>query len=436
VNSPSEDGVVIGGRGMKAFINQGVRQALIEGDQFARTIWSKTKVPVLKGATYSLPMNIQTFPGEYIDIPLDAQALNLEWIDWVPPKSIIQSLATPRYPEMKAELNKLVPSDVQAELKKRNGRYRLEPGLMAHIKHRGTMSSAYGESFIKAAMANIAYKRSLMGLDIVTIENLMNRLLIIKIGSDDPQSTYHKTEVTSRRVKLLENMMRKVGPHSTIIWAGPDIEVTDAGAHGKILEMDGRYKMADTLIRGDLGTPSALLTGEGSDGKSSALAAIIAVAAQIQELQDQYAQTLRTWAQRIGEDNKFDDVDVTWEFAPNPLIDKTETLNALIKGYQAGVLSLRTLIEEGYGLDYDAEVQRMLDEVAEGYRDTPFGAPRASLELANTGVAAPGVPANPSGTTTNPTGTGNGGGGDGRPSNTGKPDPRKNKETGSPVPNK
>lgn len=428
VNSPTEKGVVIGGRGIKAFINQGVRQALIEGDHFARTIWAKTKVPVLKGASYTLPMNIQTFAGDVIDIPEEAQAVNLEWIDWVPPKALLNSLTKPKIPEMKDELNRLIPKDVQAELKKRNGRYRLQPALMAHIKHRGTMSSAYGESFIKAAMANIAYKRALMALDIVTIENLLNRLLIIKIGSDDPNSVYHKSEVTSRRVKLMENMMRRVGPHSTIIWAGPDIDVLEAGAHGKILEMDGRYKMADTLIRGDLGTPSALLTGEGSDGKSSALAAIIAVTAQIQEIQDQYAQTLRTWAQRIGEENNFEDVDVTWEFAPNPLVDKTEQLNAMLKGYTQGMLSLRTVIEDGFNLDYDAEVARMLDEVKEGFRDEPFGIPRAMIQTP--------AGANPGGTTTNPGGTGNGGGGEGRPSNTGKPDPRKDKETKSPTPNK
>jgi hypothetical protein len=428
VNSPAEDGVVTGGRGIKAFISQGSRQTYIEGDLFSRTIWSKTKVPVLKGASFSLPMNIQTFAGDVIDIPLDAQALNLEWIDWVPPKSILNSLTNPRYPEMKEELNKLVPPDVQAELKKRNGRYRLEPGLMAHIKHRGTMSSAFGESFIRAAMASIAYKRALMALDIVTIENLLNRLLIIKIGSDDPNSVYHKQEVSARRVKLLQNMIAKAGPHATLLWAGPDIDVKEAGAYGKILEMDGRYSTADTMLRADMGTPSALLTGEGTSGKSSAIAAIIAVAAQIQEVQDQFAQTLRTWAQRIGEANGFEDVDVTWEFAPNPLIDKTETVNTMLKGYAQGILPLKYVIEEGFGADYDSIVEMMNDEVSDGFRDEPFGIPKALVQQA--------AGANPGGTTTNPSGTGNGGGGDGRPTNTGNPDPRRNKDTGSPTENK
>jgi hypothetical protein len=417
VNSPGEEGTVTGGRGIKSFISQGVRQALIEGDHFARTNWSKITVPALKNQKFSLPINIQTFGGDVIDIPVEAAALNIDWIDWVPPQTVIQSLEKPSSPEMKKEIERLIPKDVQQELKKREGRYRLNPQLMAHIKHRGTMSQPYGESFIRSALSSIAYKRSLMALDIVTIENLLNRLLIIKIGSDNPESIYHKQEVSSRRVKTLENMMRKVGPHSTILWAGPDIEIEEAGAHSKILEMDGRYQMANSMIRSDLGTPSALLTGEGADGKASALAAIIAVAAQIQELQDQYGQTLRTWAQRIGGENGFEDVDVTWEFKQNPLINRMETLNAMLQAYQLGVLPVRVVIEDGFGLDFEAAVEMMDDEVSEGWRPTPFAPPPVALS-------------------TNPTGTGNGGGGTGKPSDSGKPNPQDNKETGNPNPNK
>jgi hypothetical protein len=422
VNASGLNAVITGGRGIKAFVSQGARTALIEGDHFCRTNWSKTKVATLGGATYSLPMNIQTFGGDVIFVPPEAIALNVEWIYWRPPRSIINSLDTPKDPTLKPVFDKFIPPDVQAQLKE-TGRYLMDPALMGHIRHKGQMNLMFGQSFIAAAMSSIAYMRSLRALDIVTIENLLNRLLIIKVGSDQPDSVYHKQEVTARRVTMLQNMMKKIGPSSTIIWAGPDIDVVDTGANGKIWEMDGRYDIANAAIRSDLGTPAAILTGEGADGKSSALASIVAVSAQIQELQDEYAQFLRTLAERIAEENGFEDVEVTWEFEPNPLIDKTETLTQLLKGYQLGAVPIQTLIEDGYGLDFEAIETRMSEEVAKGYRSKMWGAPEGVLD-AKAGGDASG----------NPSGDGGGGGNTGRPpqDQTGNPDPRKDKENPKP----
>jgi hypothetical protein len=424
VNASGLNSVITGGRGLKAFVSQGARTALIEGDHFCRTNWSKAAVPTLGGAQYSLPMNIQTFGGDVIYVPPEAIALNVEWIYWRPTRTIINSLSNPHDPTLKPIFDKYVPSDVQAELQK-NGRYLMDPALMGHIRHKGQMNLMFGQSFVSAAMSSIAYKRALQALDIVTIENLLNRLLIIKVGSENPESAYHKQEVTAKRVTMLQNLMSRIGPSSTIIWAGPDIAVEDTGANGKIWEMDGRYGIANAAIRSDMGTPAAILTGEGADGKASAIAAIVAVSAQIQELQDEYAQFLKTLAERIAEENGFEDVEVTWEFAPNPLIDRAETTTQLLKGYQLGVVPIRTLIEAGYGLDFEAVETLMSEEVAKGYRKTMWGAPEGVLDtLKNTGGGA------------NPSGDQGGGGGQGRPPDTqnpGKPDPRKNKDNPNPA---
>lgn len=420
VNASGLNSVITGGRGLKAFVSQGSRTALIEGDHFCRTNWSKTKVPTLAGATFSLPMNIQTFGGDVIFVPPEAIALNIEWIYWRPPRNIVNSLEKPNDATLKPLFDKFIPPDVQAELKK-TGQHLLDPALMGHIRHKGQMNLMFGQSFVAAAMSSIAYKRALQALDIVTIENLLNRLLIIKVGSDKPESVYHKQEVTAKRVTMLQNMMKKIGPSSTIIWAGPDIAVEDTGANGKIWEMDGRYGIANAAIRSDMGTPAAILTGEGADGKASAIAAIVAVSAQIQELQDEYAQFLRTLAERIAEENGFEDVEVTWEFAPNPLIDRAETVTQLLKGYQLGAVPIRTLIEAGYGLDFEAVETLMSEEVAKGYRLKMWGAPEGVLD-AKAGGDANG----------NPSGAGGGGGTTGRPPG-GPPDPRNNKDNPKPT---
>lgn len=408
VNASAEKEIVKGARGIQAFIAQGVRQCLIEGDHVSRTTWDTVNVPVLNKA-YSVPVTIQSFRSDEIEIP--DLAGQTEIIFWVPPAAVLDALRGQGQDAkiIKKELDKVIPREVQNVLK-RDGKYQLESLLLTHIKHRGTQTSQYGESFIRAAMSDLAYKRALQALDIVTIENLINRLMIIKIGSDDPNSVYHKQEVTQRRVLAMQNMLRRIGPSSTIVWAGPDVELLDTGANGKVWEIDNRMNLVNSMIRQDLGISAALLTGEGADGKAAGWASVVGVAAQLGELQNHYAQALKTWAERMAVENGFEDVDVTWEFHQNLLANKTENVAAMHQAYQDGVTSTRTYVEDGLGMNYEAEESRQLEDVAKGYKEKPFGAPLALQK----------VPPNP---------TGEGGEDGGRPADTGKPDPRDNKET-------
>lgn len=418
VNARALDAVVTGARGVNAVIAQGVRQALVEGDNIARTNWTAASVPVLGGQSFSLPMNIQFFSAANIEIPEELVGTGIELMYWKPAAEFIQKLSRPEDPNVKQYIDKLIPSEVQSALIK-DGRYLLDPALMIHIKNRGTGTEAFGESVISSAMADIAYKRALQALDIVTIENLINRLVIVKVGSDDPNSVYHRQEVSAARIGMLQRMFNNIGPASTILWAGPDIDVVEVGAHGKILEMDDRYRLAESRIRNALGVPSALLTGEGADGKAAGWAAVSGVAAQLRELQDQYAQMLKTLAERIGAENGFEDVDVVWEFHQNLLANKEENAGIALKAFQSGLYSTQTALEE-LGKSYEAEEMRQLEDVSRKYRDEAFGPPKAAV-------------------TTNPSGTGGGGGGDGRPTNPERPDgdrdPRRDKESGDPEEN-
>lgn len=412
VNARATDAVVTGTRGVKAIISQGARQALIEGDNIARTNWTNVNVPVLKGASYSLPMNIQFFSAAHIEIPDEIVGTGIELLYWVPPSEFIQSLEDPKDENVKEYIDKLIPPEVQQELISKE-RYFLDPALMIHIKHRGTGTEAFGESMISAAMSDIAYKRALQALDIVTIENLINRLVIVKVGSDNQASVYHKQEVTARRLQLLQRMFAKIGPSATLLWGGPDIDVVEVGAHNKILEMDERYKIADRRIRGALGIPAVLLTGEASEGKAAGWAATVGSAAQLKELQDQYAQMLRTIAERIAEENGFEDVDVVWEFHQALLANKELNANIALKAYAQGLYSTQTALEE-LGQNPEAEEVRQAEDVSRGFKHEPFGLPMGVL-------------------TTNPTGVGEGKGDRGRPTNEERPDadadPRENQET-------
>ncbi len=418
LNSNAEDAVITGGQGVQDFIAQGVRQALIEGDHVARQHWVKTKVPQLAGKSFSLPMNIQSFASEEIEIPDGVGGTGVEFIYWKPSAKIVDTLrGQGNEPELKKLLDKLIPTEIKSALVK-NGKYLLDSSLCLHVKNRGVQRAPYGESMVRAAMSSVAYKRALFALEIVTIENLVNRMLILKIGSDNKDSKYHALEVSQRRATQLQNLLRRAGPAPTIVWAGPDLEAIDVGAHNSVMDLDNRLSMVRTMIRDDLGVPAALLTGEGSDGKSSGIAATQGVGAQLLELQNRYAHALTTLGRRIALENKYDDVDLVWEFAQSILTSKADTVAVLQAGYQGGTVATRTLIVDGYNLDYEAELARQHEDVENGYKDEVFGAPKTVL-------------------TSNIAGTENGGGVTGRPpKKPGEKDPRAEKEKNTPEENK
>ena len=406
VNSRALDSVVTGARGIPSLIVQAARSALIEGDAIMRENWDTVSVPVLAGKAFSLPINIQMFSAAHVDIPEDlaGNGLNLELIYWTPPREFIQRLQTPRDKNVKKYLDKLIPRDIQAELIK-NGSYLLDPALMSHIKHRGTGFDVFGESMIESAIPDVAYKRALMALDVTTIENLINRLVIIKVGSDDHESVYHAPEVANARLQLLQRMVQRAGPSATVLWAGPDIDVVEVSAHNAILAMDDRYKQADSRIRSALGVPAALLTGEASDGKAAGWAAKSGLGAQLIELQNQFANMLRSMAEKIAVENNYQDVDVVWEFNSDLLADKEVIARIALQAFQLGLYSSTTALEE-LGQNAEAEEVRQAADVQKGYKDEPFGPPKGAMTNNTMGA----------------------GGGEGRPPNSG-PDPRDGRES-------
>jgi hypothetical protein len=414
VNARPLDSVISGSRGVKSFITKGARLCLIEGDHIARHVTTDgIKIPNLS-KTWSLPMNLQTFSAQHIEAAEGLEGTDVELLYWVPPAKFIQTLRAPKDPNVGKALKKLLGTKVAAALLK-DGRYLLDGALLMHITNGGTGTEVFGESAIEPALPSIRYRRALDALEMTVITNLIARMVIIKVGSDNEASVYHKQEVSASRLGLLQRMMRNVGPSATILWAGPDIDVVSVSAHDALPDLTDRYKLAERRILMDLGIPAMLLIGEGGDGKAVANAAALAVASQLRELQDQYAQGLKSLAERILVDNGYEEVDVIWEWKENLLDNKAEAAELILKMHAAGLADTQTAIEE-LGFDFKAVETRMQADVTNGYREKAFGPPLAAQK-----PPAPGE-----------------GDGAGRPSKAENPtpDPRAGKETKSPESNK
>ena len=398
INNARDDGAVTGSRGLQAVTLQAVRMALVEGSWIGRAVWGKKRIFVngTQGA-YSVPLNIQSLTTAEIEPVEGLSSVNFEAFYWKPPEAIKKLLRDPKAvpKELKDKLNKFMAKDLQSQIIK-DGKVFLDPALLIHVKHRPVDTQPFGDSFITPAMQGIAFKRSVEALDMVSMQNLINRLTIIMVGSDDPKSPYSKAEVQQARTALMQSLLEDPGPNMTIVWQGPDVNVTDVGANAT-LSLDERHVISENKIKMALGVPEALLSGSTSDGKSSGWAAALGAAAELLELQNAFANSWTTIGQRIATENGFEDVDVIFEFNNSLMIDKAEEWNQLRLDVIAGLISMRTY-HLGRGYDHDAEyIQKCLekgvdpDPEATGSTIADVFAPMQGLPGQGTGGGPPGV---------------------------------------------
>ena len=352
VNNASLDGVVTSERGMKSIVHNGVRHALVEGDWIARQQWTKADVPGL--GRVSLPMTIQTISMVNLEPVAALSGLGELWY-WKPDSSLLQLLTgnPSKIKEIDAVVKRLVDEKMRTELKKKQ-RVLLTPALLLHVKHRGFATDPVGESLIEPAKLGIRFSRALTAVDLVSMENVINRLTIVKVGSADPKSPYSKADVAAARAALMQSFFEDISPSMVIVWQGDDVTVTDVGSQAAVLDLDDRYRVADAKIQMALGLPDALLIGTQGNGAGSSWASMVGAAAQMQELANSFAAVLTTLGERIATENGYDGVDLIWEFDQSLMADYKETRVQNRADYLAGTISLHSLISAA-GRDPEAE---------------------------------------------------------------------------------
>jgi len=363
VNASMEASAITGSRGLGQIIRRGARQALIEGDLFLRAEWRKVKVPQLNNKRYNLPMVLNAMPSDEVVIKEELSGI-VELFVWKPDGKKIQDLLSNKDPLVKKIIKETFSPEVLNDLRKKR-EHVLDPRLLVHIKHAGLDTEPYGESDVEATLTDLAYARALKSLDFVTIDSLVNRMLIVKIGDPNPDSLFHNQATIQKRVNVFNNLISTVGPNMLIVWAGHDIDKLDIGAHDSLLETDTRHQLAQQSIKLSAGVPESVLTGNAEGGNAVAWAGFISLAALAAELQGEWTQALSQVAIRIASENKFDDVNVIWKFSNALLADREANSKVFLSAFDRGSISRRTLVEE-LGKDYDVERLRKRQELDDG----------------------------------------------------------------------
>lgn len=353
-----QPGVITGARGLKAINHQAVRYALVEGSWVGRNVW--TSVPLGSLGTFDLPMTIQSLSTANLEPIRELVGTGIEYFYWVPPSALLNQIRNPVNSDIGKLIKKFIPKDLLNPLKK-DGKVLLDPALLMHVKNRGIDTESFGESFIQPALPAIAYAEAITRLDLVSMQNLINRLTIVMVGKDDVESLYRDPDVVAARAELMRTFFSDPGPNMTVIWSGDDVEVKDVGADKAVLDLNERFKIAEQKIRGSLGVPAALMDGVAADGKAAGWAATIGAAAQLEELANQFAGIWTNLGERIALENGFTDIDLVYEWDKTLLVDKIEERNQNRNDYVAGLLPIRTVLQ-ALGKDPDAEFNQMCFE--------------------------------------------------------------------------
>lgn len=383
VNADDIYGIITGSSGLKQVIRRGARQAMIEGDLFLRQVWMNTRVPMLGDSkSYSMPLTLQALPASDVYVPPPLYGTGLEIFYWRPQPRVLMTILNPRSmgtfvpdDEIKQVVTKVVTPKVREQLLKYN-MVRLDPSLLTHIKHSNTDIDVFGQSVIEPAITDLAYARALKALDFVTIESLINRLTIIKIGDENPDSDYHNIAVAQQRVNTFRKLLDPsiIGPNMMVVWAGHDIDTVDVSAHQQLLDTTSRHEFARDSLKMSLGVPDSILIGEvGAGGKGAGWAGFIALDGVAEELRDEWVQTVTHLGRRIALENGYEDVDLTYEFHKTLLVDKEANAKIMVQAFDRGALSIRSFLEE---LDKDFDAEKLRRQQEEDDEDNELFGPR------------------------------------------------------------
>jgi hypothetical protein len=356
VNAPSDTGIATASRGVKALTEQGIRIALVEGDFMGREVWGTHDVGTL--GKFSLPMTIQTLSMEFMEAVPELGGLGEFWW-WRPGQAmakLIKGEVTNLPKPAKDIVKKLFENDLVKQIKK-DGRALLDPALLLHVKHRGSDRDLFGESFIEPAKIGIRFIDAVNKADMVSMESVINRLLIVMVGSSDPKSPYSQTDVAAARASLMQSFFDDTGPTMTIVWQGDDVKIENVSAMDAMLDLSERHTIGERKVVVALGIPAALLDGSSALGAAAGWASLIAASGMAEHLGGAFARIWTELGIRILLENGFVDIDIEYQYDRTNLVDKDQERNQNRNDYTAGLCSIRSAIATT-GRDPDVEFQQ------------------------------------------------------------------------------
>lgn len=385
-------------KGMRSFLKEVSDDYYLAGNSFIFKSYSQvsgSEIPDkrIRGTRgWRLPMNLYLLNPLYIEIPEAAIIVGNKQIWFKLDETNVEIIRQdPEGPQAKAILEGL-PQEMQNQLIE-EGKILLPPELVDHIKRKSKGYLAWGRPYLSKAFGAFARKKKLEALDEATIDGLINRITVFKVGMPNPKDENDWRTWSKTRQQAFSAHLRGLNPSNLLVW-GPDIDVIDVGPKDSLLGFDQRYAQVDRDILKALGIPTVLISGEGAsaDRSENVWVSISGLLEKLQNSRDQFQVWLEGVLWDILKVNELPTNNkpvIRW--TRMNLRNEKELRDFVLALYDRGILPIETTVKEA---KYDWEVikAQRLTEIKEKIdgkkyadvftrRDLPFsgsgGAPGA-----------------------------------------------------------
>jgi len=286
--------------------------ALIElrdGDYVALEKWNNVEVPEAE-SSYKLPVEIENFDVLKLEWPQELKDIKKK-IFFVDLPQAVQSLAggsqsssDPKQQLINKTLKESVSPELLKNLRSFGGKPPLPILLTVHFS-RNSDGGDWGQPWVQKIFTALAYKNRIRQLDNATIAGLVQRVWVLKLGSDNVDSMYH--EVEPDRFTLAINTFKNLKAQNIAIWPGPDLATVElTSSDSNILSFDGRYQEADADILRAMGMPAILI--DGTQAKSNDWMVFIPTLALLEGMADRQARYITKVLRKIMVNNGMEEV--------------------------------------------------------------------------------------------------------------------------------
>ena len=362
---------VVGNSGIEQLALQILRGLYVDGDTVLTESWENIQVPVIKGAKRNLPTRFTQHDVTALTINETLAKLGKEVIYAELDTTLVGIIKDNDSSSKDNEaILKNIPEDVKKSIinGESEGKYQLPSLLTSHFSRKTNMYSAWGSSYIEKAFPAIAYKRRLRALDNATIDGLIQRVWIVKIGVDDRDSELHIPEPD--RVQLAVSRLSSLSTQNFLVWGGPDIAVEELGSSdNNILSFDSRYKSADEDMSLALGFPRSLIDGSGSAGSANLdFSLFVKTVSQMERYQLMIKRWIEKKMRQIAVENNYKDSFPKFFWSNKIMTSPERAKNIYTKLHEDGTMGVRWMLNR-MGEPADIVIEQSIKEKDEGLAD-------------------------------------------------------------------
>ena len=337
-----------------------------DGDAVITEAWENVPVPELNNKKRNLPTRYIDHDVAELDIPTVMSKFGQELIYGTPDEEITALLDGTNLNDKQKKARELIPDEMLASLKEKGDEILLPPEFTTHFSRRTNNRDPWGLPYVIKAFPALAYKHRLRDLDNATIDGLIQRIWIVKIGNDDVESDLHLPN--EERILLAVSTFAKLQTQNFVIWPGTDLQTEEFGtSENSVLSFQDRYKSADDDIRVALGVPK-LFYGE-SGGKDIDWGSFAKTISQMERYQIMIKRWIDVKMRQIAVENGFKDQfpSFWWMFLKTQ--DREKSKNLITKLYELNLIGIR-MSHNFLGLDSDIIIRSAQREKEEKLKES------------------------------------------------------------------